>query len=328
MDTGSTASRKEAYEELRAAGGDDLDKLFDLLVEEIDQVLGRNEWALVKNWDNLPLAHAAAALRHCVALMTEMQRTRLFGQWRTGRISASAEIAVRILARSLVEAWLKGMYLVWAGEEALDALAGAYQVAVTKTDNAVKAYDHQVAAAAKTAARHNRRVRTQNAHITKRNEITPDLPPMPLLDSVPPPIRQKLALDLSEAVAGAQTDVTAEDLLLSNVARRVDQLADSRGDNVSAEAVYNSVYRLLSTYGEHISLATLDSYLNHDERLCIHVARDAALKPSADWLVETAMTWTAMLARRLFARKGADGDVAEYIEDLGKLRAIAKSGIE
>lgn len=313
---------RAAYATLVTQGHDDVRKLVPLLLEEVDQVLRSGEWRLVKKWETLAPVHGAAALRQCALLLKSLYAIYANGLVDHG--GGGVEFVMRVLGRNFVETWLKGLYLTWAGEEALDALAGDYQSAVEKTTNAVAAYNDAIGAAARAASRQNRGARSANVDRKNRNELYPDLPPLPLVDEIPRSPRQKLMVDLSGALAGAQTDVSADDMLLVEVARRVDQLADERGDNVSAEAVYVAVYRALSTYGGHTSLALLDSYLNHDARLCFYVAEEPHLASSGQWLVESAMTWTAMLAKRLFATRDVGCPVAEFVEDLGRLRAFAK----
>jgi hypothetical protein len=141
-------------------------------------------------------------------------------------------------------------------------------------------------------------------------------PPRTLLPEVGIPSRQPIEFDLANALAGAQTDVPAQAMSLSEVAVRVDQLLDEVGDSVTAEAAYQVVYRALSTFASHTTLPLLDCYLPQDAGYFVRVARQAGTAQTGQSFTRNILVLTAMHARRTLALTDTPALIATAVETL------------
>ena len=81
------------------------------LLEEIDEALSSDAWAIlnVPTPERVHLQYDAAALRHCAALLEEIEAAA-----RRGR-----ELSVRVLARTHIEAFLYALYIHFGGYDAV-----------------------------------------------------------------------------------------------------------------------------------------------------------------------------------------------------------------
>jgi hypothetical protein len=294
---------------------DELTKSVRLLREELEGALSQDDWVLVPQWSILSSAYAGAALSHCAVLLAGMDDARLSGQ-ALGGSAPGAEMMTRLGIRSLIESWLVGLFLVYGGDEALDWLAASYQAAIEKTVRAIHAYNDTVKAAAGKARKRNRKLGALNDKRVLRNEIHPQEPPLSLYKEVTVPWRQPMDVDLSAALAGAQSDVPPEETPLSALADRVDQLADERGDRVTARAIYEAAYRVTSTFAAHTTLGLLDSYLSHNVGWFVRLTTKPSTPSTAESTTRSGLVLTAMLARRTLAMRGSPSPIASAIEAL------------
>lgn len=198
-------------EEPTAREDDELTTTIRLLVAEIDQGLGLDRWVFVRRWSVLSKAYAGAALRHCSILLEEMDHAR-----RVGR-----ETTVRILLRTHLETWLVGMYLVFGDDEALDAIAADYLSTMEKWERQLTAYNDKTQRAIEDAERRNVKIHADNDGKARWNRLHPDQPPRPIISEVSVPTRKPVEFVLAPALLGAQTDVPAREMILSNVAARL-----------------------------------------------------------------------------------------------------------
>jgi hypothetical protein len=286
-----------------------------LLRDEVEAAFRRDNWALVPQWGNLSSAYAGAALSNCVALLVGIDEARLSGE-APGARSASTEMVVRVVLRSLIEAWIVGHYLVFGGDEALDGLGAIYRSAVEKSVNAKDAYNAKVKDAASKARRSNRKVAKTNEGLAYWHDLHRDQPPKPLYDERAIPWRRAVDFDLSAALVGAQGDVAAAEMALLAIAERVDQLADERGEVVTAVALYEIAYRVASTFGAHTTLGLLDCYLDHQSGWLVRIRSELSTPPTAENFVRSALRLTGMLARKVMAMRGVPAPVAATIEAL------------
>lgn len=290
------------------SGDDPLSQSIGLLLAEIDGALSSDRWRFLPQWSVLSRAYAGAALRHCSALLQGMDEAR----------HADRQATARVLLRAQVETWVVGMYLVLGGDEALDLLAADYLATIQRWDHSLKAYNEKTERARKKAERRNAQIRRNNEGKARWNELHPDQPPRPLLPEVPVPARGPVEFDLAPALLGAQTDVPPKDLKLNDVARRVDQLLDAAGDELTVEAAYEVVYRALSTWATHTTLPLLDGYLPQNQGHYVRVANRPAGQPVAEGFTRNALVLTAMLARRVLAMNGTEATIATAIERLAR----------
>jgi hypothetical protein len=287
-----------------AADSDNLTNVIRLLVEEIDTALGQDGWTFLPGPSAFPQMYAGAALRHAALLLEEMDVARVGGQ----------ETTVRILMRTHVETWLIGMYIALGGHDALDTVAADYQDAMEKWDHQLTAYNEKTLRATEKAERSNEKIRAANEGKLRWNEEHPDSPPKAPEPEVPVPTRIPVEFDLKPALAGAQTDVPAKPLSLSTVACRVDKLLDKVGDNLTAEATYEVMYRSLSTFAGHITLSLLDRYFPRDAGHYVRIARQPSVPSTALSFTRNTLVLTAMLAKRTLAIADTPAPVATAIE--------------
>jgi hypothetical protein len=290
-----------------------LSPTIELLLDEVDVALSSGRWTFLVGRGVLPRAYAGAALRHCSVLLKEMDEAR----------RAEREVTVRVLLRALVEAWFVGMYLALGREEALDSLAADYLATMQRWDRSLRDYNEKTQRAQARAKMSNAKIRRNNERKASWNELHPDEPPLPLTPRVSVPARGPVEFDLTPALLGAETDVLPRKLGLSEAARRVDQLLDRAGDELTVEAAYEVVYRALSTWATHTTLPLLDGYFPRVKgRHYLRVAPTAAGPPVAEGLTKNAMLLTAILARRVLAMNGTVATIATAIERVAREPAL------
>lgn len=287
---------------------DELTGSIRLLLVEISEAFDLDRWAFVRSWSVLSMAYAGAALRHCSVLLDEMDAARL----------GDREMTVRVLSRAHLETWLVGMYLALGGDEALDALAGDYLSTMEKWERSLRAYNDKTRRAVEKAELRNAKIRADNDGKARWNELHVGQPARPLTPEVPVPPRKPVEFDLVPARLGAQTDVPAKQLKLSNVAIWVDKLLDEARDDLTAEAAYEVAYRALSTFATHATLPLLDSYLPQHAGYYIRVAPHVGTPPAAESFTRNTLVMTAILSRRALAMNGTPAKVAIAIERLAR----------
>lgn len=162
------------------------------LLAEVAAAMESDKWAI------LPTAteHAkhrmydGASLRHCCLLLAEIDQAA----------KQHLEMAVRILGRAHIEAWLFGLYLHFGGYPALERIAQDTHASTITTYDEFKNFDAQLRSDKRKAEKHLAAVRRANAGRAHWNTDHPDRPPKPMLDEPYVPRLRESGIDLTSRI--------------------------------------------------------------------------------------------------------------------------------
>lgn len=250
------------------------------LLLEADTALSADRWAIINNGS--PSArhrlYDAAALRHTCSLLRSIARAAL----------DEDKLAVRILGRAHVEAWLTGIYLHFGGNAAIQRVAADTLNETELTDAAIKRHDKELKEAKSRARRRARKTRADNAGKAQWNAQHPREPPKPFLEEPYVPQQPEAGIDLSTRIADF-TGIQAQALSLSEAADALTKLGPEHGfarENFTHIYLY---YRLMSAVSVHPTLHLYDSYFEPPRGHFIHTAEE----PVGDSVI--LHTWTTAL---------------------------------
>jgi hypothetical protein len=250
------------------------------LLVEADTALSADRWAIINNGSpsTRHRLYDAAALRHTCALLRSIARAAL----------DEDELAVRILGRAHVEAWLTGIYLHFGGDAAVERVAADTLKETEITDRAIKRHDRELMEAKRKARRRVRKTRADNTGKAQWNVQHPDQTPKPLLDEPYVPQQPEAGVDLSTRIADF-VDIRAQGLPLSDVTDALTKLGPEHGfarENFTQVYLY---YRLMSGASVHPTLHVYDSYFEPPRGYFVHTTK----LPTGDSVI--LHTWTTAL---------------------------------
>jgi hypothetical protein len=250
------------------------------LLLEADTALSADRWAIINN-GSASTGHRlydAAALRHTCALLRSIARAA----------PDEDELAVRILGRAHVEAWLTGIYLHFGGNAAIERIAADTLKETKITDGAIKQYDKELKETKRKARRRARKTRTDNAGKAQWNVQHPEQTPKPFLDEPYVPQQPEAGVDLSTRIADF-AGIQAHRLRLSEVTDALTKLGPEHGfarENFTQVYLY---YRLMSGASVHPTLHVYDSYFERPRGYFVHTTE----LPTGDSVILP--TWTTAL---------------------------------
>jgi hypothetical protein len=245
------------------------------LLLEADCALSASRWAIINNGSRL---YDAAALRHTCSLLRSIARAALDND----------ELAVRILGRAHIEAWLTGVYLHFGGKTAVERVAADTRNETEITNAAIERYDTELKGAKSKARRRVRQTRADNAGKAQWNAQHPEEPPKAFLDEPYVPQQPEAGIDLSTRIADF-VGIQAQGLSLSEVAGALTKLGPERGfarENFTQVYLY---YRLMSAASVHPTLHLYDSYFEPPRGYFVHTTE----LPTGDSVI--LHTWTTAL---------------------------------
>jgi hypothetical protein len=250
------------------------------LLLEADDALSADRWAIISN-GSLRTRHRlydAAALRHTCSLLHSIARTAL----------DEDELAVRILGRAHIEAWLTGIYLHFGGNAAIERIAADTRNETEITDAAIKRYDKELKEAKKKVRRRARKTRADNTRESamERSASRRTTETVPRRALRLPAARG--GIDLSTRIADF-TGIQAQGLSLSEVADALTKLGPEHGfarENFTQVYLY---YRLMSAASVHPTLHVYDSYFEPPRGHFVHTTQS----PTGDSVM--LHTWTTAL---------------------------------
>lgn len=275
------------------------------LLAEVDEAFATDRWAILDRGSEHVtwLFYDGAALRHCCRLLYEMEIAA----------AAKLELAVRLLARAHLEAWLAGLYIHYGGFEAVERVAQDTRYSLEATDNEASEFDKWLTAEQKTARKRARKVEQANQGIAHWNEANPDGPIKQLLDEPYVPQLQPTGLDLSDRIA-AFGDYEARPLPVSEIVDALTKLAPEKGFGRESFRPLYLIYRVLSTIGAHASLNILEAYLMPGKSgRFIRIAPLPINGSMMDNARITALHGTAFLASAVLGEQGISTPVADQI---------------
>lgn len=275
-------------------------RFVDRLIEEVDGLLRTDAWVLMQNESGYVHALCGAALWHTCVLLKDLDTLA----------ATRREMALRIVSRAHLEAWLTGLYLHYGESEALDKLEADFKYTLEAQQHEADAYDRELAAEIKRAERKNRKIRRDNDGIRLWNESHPDGPPKPTLDEIKIPTRPAIKLDLHEAIERGP-HIVAKSLSVQEMTHALTRLAEDKapGDEHFG-VIYTIGYRGASTIGTHLNVNLLGSYLRGEDRNFFRIAKRVGTPTYASTSSYSALPATALLAHRILARRACESTVA------------------
>lgn len=221
------------------------------LLAEIDEVLSSDAWAILDlpTDRRLHLMYDAAALRHCAALLTEIEAAAHMGQ----------ELSVRILARTHIEAFLYALFIHFGGYEALMRVAQDTLDALESTQNDFVAFDEWLIREKKQLTKLGDKIRRNNAANSKWNTEHPDQMPRLIMEEPYVPQLSTTSVDLRGAIAEFG-DVQARSLSVRELVDALTKWAPDKGFGRESFAPIYHIYRVISGGALHPTLNVFDAY--------------------------------------------------------------------
>ncbi|MBL8776754.1 MAG: hypothetical protein JNK12_12500 [Acidimicrobiales bacterium] len=286
---------------------EELPSLSAALVEEVDRLLSSPRWRLLMHSSTVSHhIHAAASLRHVAVLLTDV----------ADAVEAHREIAVRVLGRAHIEAWLIGMYVVVYGDDAIADIEAGYVRAISAQHKRLAEHDERRRAELADAKRRNKAIRSQNRNRRRWNDAHPDDVPKPFTEEVPLPSRPSMDIDLHSALADGAPDLgDPPPLALAGVAARLAEHARTEeGPDAVLDVVYDLGYRGLSSLGAHPTLWVLNAYLDFKPTgAMVGTIATINARSMADAILDSAVHMTAVLTLKVIGLRADDAPVAQSI---------------
>lgn len=157
-----------------------------------DAALSADPWAIINGSPSTRHRLSdPAALRHTSSLLRSIARAEL----------DEDELAVRVLSRAHVEAWLTGIYLHFGSNASIDRVAADALNETESTDAAIKRYDKELKESNRKARRKLRKARADNTGKAQWNALNPDQSSKPLLDEAYVSRQTRGSIDLNTRIA-------------------------------------------------------------------------------------------------------------------------------
>jgi len=210
------------------------------------------------SWAILPTAtdhvkhrlYDGASLRHCCLLLAEIEQAA----------KQHLEMAVRILGRAHIEAWLFGLYLHFGGYPALERIAQDTHASTITTYEEFRSFDAQLRSDKRKAEKRLVAVRKTNDGRARWNTDNPDKSPKPMLDEPYVPRLRESGIDLASRI-GDFAGLKPATLPVSVVVDALTKLAPKEGFGRESFRPVYQIYRLVSAVGPHPTLHLYDWYL-------------------------------------------------------------------
>lgn len=230
---------------------DELAEWTAALLTEIDGALASDTWAIIDSRSDRSQhrLYDAAALRHCAALLAEIDAVARAGY----------ELAARVLIRTHIEAFLFSLYIHFGGIDAVTSIARDTLSSLESTHNDLKAWDIWLNKEKKRATKARDRIRRNNAANSKWNAAHPDQPPHPIFDEPYVPQLASSGVDLSDAIASFG-DLRAKALPVRTVVDALTKWGPEKGFSRESFTPMYHIYRVQSGGSLHPTLNVLDAY--------------------------------------------------------------------
>jgi hypothetical protein len=282
-------------------GQSEYSDLVGRLVSEVDQILRTDSWALLENEAGITHALAGAALWHTCVLLQDVNSLAM----------QRREMALRIVSRAHLEAWLTGLYIHYGEDEALKRMYAEFKKTLETQQQEADDYDRDLKIEIRKANRRNKKTRHDNEGKRKWNEAHPDETPRELLPEIRVPDRPEINLDLSAAIREG-VEMEAKSLSVKEMTQALTHLAQEKAPGEEHFGVLYAIgYRGASTIGTHPNVNVLGSYLRGGEDShFIRIAEEVHTPSYASTSRYSSLPSTALLAHRVLARRGCESQVA------------------
>lgn len=221
------------------------------LLEEIDDGLSSDAWAIMDTGtdQSLHLLYDAAALRHCAALLAEIDVAAKAGR----------ELTTRVLLRTQIEAFLFALYIHFGGSEAVRKIAQDTRASLEATHNDLIEWNDWIKKERKRTTRARDKVRRNNEANSNWNTEHPEEKPRPILDEPYVSRLRPTAVDLSGAIASFG-ELKAEQLSVRTVVDTLTKWGPQKGFGRESFTPLYQIYRVLSGVSLHPTMDVLDAY--------------------------------------------------------------------
>jgi hypothetical protein len=283
MGSPMTAAQSAAQPEPTAA--EVAEAVADLLAE-VEAALSSDRWTFLDTGsDEVKYRlYDAAALRHCCLLLEQIAQC----------VAAEQDLAVHILGRAHLEAWLFAMYLHFGRQDALTRITQDTRKGLEAADHESREFNDRLAKAKKQAEQKLAKVTETNAKISQWNKNHPDKPPKPFVEEPHIPALMPTGLDLSDRIADFG-DLQARALPVSEVVGKLTKLGAEQGFAREEFTPLYLIYRMLSSGATHPTLNVYDSYFVAPGSF-VHVAPRPVTESAMLPTLITALYSTAYLA--------------------------------
>jgi hypothetical protein len=223
----------------------------DALLKEIDDAFSSDSWAIL----DLPTPHRlhrlyeAAAVRHCAALLAEIEANARMGR----------ELSVRLLARPHIEAFLYALYVHFGGYEGLSRVAQDTRASLEATHRDFVTFDRWLIREKKKLSRLRDRIRKNNASNSRWNEEHPNRPPRPIMEEPYVPQLSTTNVDLSGSIREFG-DLEGRALSLREVVDVLTKWGPEKGFGRESFTPIYHIYRVISSVALHPNLNVFDAY--------------------------------------------------------------------
>jgi hypothetical protein len=280
------------------------------LAAEADELLSSPRWRLLVVSSKVAHhLHAAAALRHVVALLEDVVTA----------VQGRREAALRVLGRAHIEACLVGLYVTAFGDDALADISAGYSKAISSQQTRLAEYNQGIQQeVAKTKAKNNG-IRARNRNLRRWNAAHPEEPPKLLTDELPLPQRTAICADLLTALSdGAGDSDGVPPLALSGIVARLNEYGRAQeGPDAVFDMVYDLGYRGLSTFGAHPTLWVLNAYVDSTPRSrMVSTVPEMGAESMGATVLSAAVMLTATLIQKVIGLKGDDAPSAASVSAL------------
>jgi hypothetical protein len=223
----------------------------DALLAEIDGTLSADAWAIIDRASDhrIHRLYDAASLRHCAALLAEIEAVAKAGQ----------ELATRVLIRTHIEAFLFALYIHFGGIDAVTKIAQDTLSSLAATHNDFVAWDEWVEKEKVRTAEARDKIRRNNEANSKWNAEHPEEPPRPIFEEPYVPQLSTTGVDLSDAIADFG-ELEAEALPVRTVVDALTKWGPEKGFGRESFTPMYHIYRVLSGGSLHPTLNVLDAY--------------------------------------------------------------------
>jgi hypothetical protein len=221
------------------------------LFAEIDEALSSDAWAIIGTGTDhcIHRLYDAAALRHCAALLAEIDAVARAGH----------ELATRVLIRTHIEAFLFALYIHFGGTEAVTKIAQDTLASLEATHNDFVTWDQWLEKEQKRATEARDKIRRNNDANAGWNAEHPDSPARPIFEEPYVPQLSATGVDLSDVIASFG-DLEAESLPVRTVVDALTRWGPEKGFGRESFTPMYHIYRVISGGSLHPTLNVLDAY--------------------------------------------------------------------
>jgi hypothetical protein len=274
------------------------------LLAEIDDALSSDVWAILDTGSDHATyrLYDAAALRHCAALLEEIDLAARAGY----------ELATRVLIRTHIEAFLFALYIHFGEIEAVTRIAQDTRASLEATHNDFVAWNEWIEKERERRIEARDKIHQNNGANAKWNSEHPEERPRPIFDEPYVPQLSPTGVDLSGVIASFG-ELKAEPLAVRAVVDALTKWGPEKGFGRESFTPMYHIYRVLSGGSLHPTMHVLDAYFlpggfirTAPHQIGVSMLNDARI---------TALYGTAFLAGWVLGDAGCSTAVSTFLRN-------------